>query len=106
VRASKVRTCVCFECRYSSQFLATRSVIDAGEVYRLADPPAVLKALDEIEGFRSSEPARSLYLRTLTDVTLDDGRIQRAWAYFYNAPLGRAERIVSGDYLDHLNGNT
>jgi predicted dehydrogenase len=25
-----VRTCVCFECRYSSQFLATKAVIDAG----------------------------------------------------------------------------
>jgi predicted dehydrogenase len=27
---SRVRTCVCFECRYSSQFLATKAVIDAG----------------------------------------------------------------------------
>jgi len=25
-----VRTCVCFECRYSSQFVATKAVIDAG----------------------------------------------------------------------------
>jgi hypothetical protein len=22
--------------------------------------------------------------------------------YFYNAPLGHAERIVSGDYLEHV----
>ena len=28
-----------------------------------------------------------------------------AWAYFYNAPLGRAERIPSGDYLEHLTGS-
>ena len=27
---SRVRTCVCFECRYSSQFLVTKAVIDAG----------------------------------------------------------------------------
>ena len=27
VRKAKVRTCVCFECRWSSQFLVTRSVI-------------------------------------------------------------------------------
>ena len=27
---ANVRTCVCFECRYSSQFLATKSVIDDG----------------------------------------------------------------------------
>jgi predicted dehydrogenase len=30
LRQSAVRTCVCFECRYSSQFLATKAVLDAG----------------------------------------------------------------------------
>jgi predicted dehydrogenase len=30
VREAGVRTCVCFECRYSSQFLATKAVIDQG----------------------------------------------------------------------------
>jgi gamma-glutamylcyclotransferase (GGCT)/AIG2-like uncharacterized protein YtfP len=38
-----------------------------------------------------------------TEVRLEDGRVQPAWAYFYNAPLGRAQRIESGDYLNHLN---
>jgi gamma-glutamylcyclotransferase (GGCT)/AIG2-like uncharacterized protein YtfP len=74
-----------------------------GEIYEISNAPAVLAALDEIEGFRASEPDRSLYLRTRTDVVLDDGRVQPAWAYFYNAPLGRASRIASGDYLEYLN---
>jgi UDP-N-acetyl-2-amino-2-deoxyglucuronate dehydrogenase len=30
VDAAGVKTCVCFECRYSSQFLATKAVIDQG----------------------------------------------------------------------------
>ena len=30
VRAAGVKTCVCFECRYSSQFLTTKAVIDQG----------------------------------------------------------------------------
>jgi predicted dehydrogenase len=30
VKAAGVKVCVCFECRYSSQFLATKAVIDAG----------------------------------------------------------------------------
>ncbi len=30
VKAAGVQVCVCFECRYSSQFLATKAVIDAG----------------------------------------------------------------------------
>lgn len=74
-----------------------------GEVYEATDPPAVLSALDEIEGYRTNEPDRSLYTRVLTDVTLEDGRARQAWVYFYNAPLGRAQRIESGDYLEHLN---
>ena len=73
-----------------------------GEVYEAADPASVLSVLDEIEGFRPNEPDRSLYTRVLTDVVLEDGRAVQAWAYFYNAPLGRAQRIESGDYLEHL----
>jgi gamma-glutamylcyclotransferase (GGCT)/AIG2-like uncharacterized protein YtfP len=74
-----------------------------GEVYEMLDPAVVLAALDEIEGYRAAEPERSLYTRVLTDVALDDGRQVQAWAYFYNAPLGRAQRIASGNYLEHLN---
>jgi gamma-glutamylcyclotransferase (GGCT)/AIG2-like uncharacterized protein YtfP len=75
-----------------------------GEIYETSEPQPVLAVLDEIEGHRPSEPDRSLYTRVLTDVTLEDGSVQKAWAYFYNAPLGQAQRIASGDYLEHLNG--
>ena len=78
-----------------------RSVV-WGEVYEIANDATVLAALDEIEGYRPNEPERSLYTRALTDVTLADGAIGKAWTYFYNAPLGRARRIESGDYLKHL----
>jgi gamma-glutamylcyclotransferase (GGCT)/AIG2-like uncharacterized protein YtfP len=74
-----------------------------GEVYQTTEAAPVLAVLDEIEGYRPNEPDRSLYTRVLTDVTLEDGRVEKAWAYFYNAPLGRAQRIESGDYLEHLN---
>jgi gamma-glutamylcyclotransferase (GGCT)/AIG2-like uncharacterized protein YtfP len=73
-----------------------------GEVYEMTRPVVVLRALDEIEGYRPTEPEASLYVRRLTPVTLDDGGVVRAFSYFYNAPLGRAERIVSGDYLEYL----
>ena len=56
----------------------------------------------ELEGFRPGEPDASLYTRIETPVTFDDGHVAGAWAYFYNAPLGRAQRIESGDYLEHL----
>jgi predicted dehydrogenase len=35
VKATRVKTCVCFECRYSSQFLATKAVIDQGLLGKL-----------------------------------------------------------------------
>jgi gamma-glutamylcyclotransferase (GGCT)/AIG2-like uncharacterized protein YtfP len=73
-----------------------------GEVHEALDTKAVLDALDEIEGYRPDQPDASLYTRVRTAVTLENGRVVDAWVYFYNAPLGRAQRIPSGDYLQHL----
>jgi gamma-glutamylcyclotransferase (GGCT)/AIG2-like uncharacterized protein YtfP len=73
-----------------------------GEVYEMSDAAAVLSALDEIEGYREGDPDRSLYARSLAPVLLPDSTIADAWVYFYNAPLGKAPRIRSGDYLEHV----
>ena len=70
----------------------------------MSDPPTVLAALDDIEGYRENDPDRSLYRRDQTDVLLPDATIARAWVYFYNAPLSRAPQIQSGDYLEYLKG--
>ena len=73
-----------------------------GEAYEMTDSDAVLAALDDIEGYRADDPDRSLYTRQQADVRLSDGTVAPAWVYFYNAPLGRAPRIASGDYLEHV----
>jgi gamma-glutamylcyclotransferase (GGCT)/AIG2-like uncharacterized protein YtfP len=73
-----------------------------GEVHEMVDSDAVLSSLDEIEGYRPSEPDSSLYTREEMPVTFDDGRVEPAWVYVYNAPLGKAQRIESGDYLQYL----
>jgi len=96
---------------YPAAIPADDNSIVWGEVYETTETPAVLSVLDEIEGYRPSEPDRSLYTRVMVDVTLEgqggasstQGRVVQAWTYFYNAPLGRAQRIASGDYLEHLN---
>jgi gamma-glutamylcyclotransferase (GGCT)/AIG2-like uncharacterized protein YtfP len=74
----------------------------AGELYEVEDDPSVLAALDEIEGYRLNEPDASLYTRAQVAVTLENGAVETAWVYFYNAPLGRGELIESGNYLEHL----
>jgi gamma-glutamylcyclotransferase (GGCT)/AIG2-like uncharacterized protein YtfP len=73
-----------------------------GELHSVTDAATVLGALDEIESCRPDDPDRSLYRREQAAVTLENGRVERAWVYFYNAPLGRAPRIASGDYLEHV----
>ena len=73
-----------------------------GEVYEAVEIDSVLAALDEIEGYAPGDPDRSLYLRQETEVTLPDGGRVAAWVYFYNAPLGQARPIPSGDYLEHI----
>ncbi len=73
-----------------------------GEVHEVLQSTPVLRELDTIEGYRADHVESSLYIRQRTPVTLDDGRSIEAWVYFYNAPLGKAERIPSGDYLEHL----
>jgi gamma-glutamylcyclotransferase (GGCT)/AIG2-like uncharacterized protein YtfP len=73
-----------------------------GEVYEMTDPDIVLAALDDIEGYRHDSPDQSLYTRSRVAVTLPDGTGAQAWVYFYNAPLGQAQRIASGDYLEHV----
>jgi len=65
-------------------------------------PELVLRDLDEVEGYDASKPDASLYIREEALVSLDSGRVERAWVYFYNAPLGGARRIQSGDYLEYL----
>src|SRR5438034_1291797 len=64
-----------------------------GEVHQMLDPDAVLNSLDEIEGYTAEEPDASLYNRVETPVTFEDGQVANAWVYFYNAPLGQAQRI-------------
>jgi gamma-glutamylcyclotransferase (GGCT)/AIG2-like uncharacterized protein YtfP len=73
-----------------------------GEVYDVQEAPAVLAALDEIEGYTPEHPDSSLYIRSKVPVTLPDGTETTAWVYFYNAPLGQAQRIPSGDYFEHI----
>jgi gamma-glutamylcyclotransferase (GGCT)/AIG2-like uncharacterized protein YtfP len=73
-----------------------------GELYETGDAPTVLAALDDIEGYRPEDPDRSLYVRSRAAVTLPERHSESAWVYFYNAPLGQAQRIPSGDYLEHL----
>lgn len=61
-----------------------------GEVWRLHDPELALIQLDAYEGGE--------YHRELRDVRIEAGAILSAWVYVYDASVGDAPVIDSGDY--------
>jgi gamma-glutamylcyclotransferase (GGCT)/AIG2-like uncharacterized protein YtfP len=72
----------------------------SGELYRLRRPELALKILDQYEEFFPLKPNKSLFVRKLVSVTLEDGRRKRAWAYLYNRGIAGAKLIPSGRYRD------
>jgi gamma-glutamylcyclotransferase (GGCT)/AIG2-like uncharacterized protein YtfP len=58
-----------------------------GEVFLVPDA-ATLSALDAYEDRRPGSPADSLFLRTKTVVTFDDGSRKSCWVYVYNRDPG------------------
>lgn len=72
----------------------------SGELYRLRDPELALKTLDKYEEFSPDEPKRSLFVRQLLTVTLEEGRKKRAWTYLYHRGIAKAKLIPSGRYRD------
>lgn len=69
-----------------------------GELYRLRDPELATRILDEYEEFSPAAPSKSLFLRRLVRVTLEGGRIRRAWAYLYHRAADESKLIPGGDY--------
>lgn len=70
----------------------------AGEIYRLGNPMADLKVLDEVEDFRVESPESSLFWREPTPVVLTNGKQATAWVYWLNQLRGPMRPIRSGQY--------
>lgn len=73
-----------------------------GELYELASPEQALRTLDEYEEFFPLQPERSLFVRKIVPVTLDDGTEKKAWVYLYNGEVHDSRQITSGDYRDKV----
>jgi gamma-glutamylcyclotransferase (GGCT)/AIG2-like uncharacterized protein YtfP len=71
-----------------------------GELYRLRAPDRALKIFDKYEEFFPLRPNKSLFVREVLPVTLEDGRRKRAWAYLYNRGIANARLIPTGRYRD------
>lgn len=72
-----------------------------GELYRLHEPRALLRVLDEYEGYGEGFPEPYEFVRQECTVTLEGGDAGPAWVYLYNRPVDGLPRIASGRFLDH-----
>jgi gamma-glutamylcyclotransferase (GGCT)/AIG2-like uncharacterized protein YtfP len=75
-----------------------------GELYELRTPEAAIKLLDDYEDFFPMHPEKSLYVRTLVPVKMEDGRTVRAWVYWFNGEVDEGKLIPNGDYRSMRSG--
>jgi len=71
-----------------------------GELCRMRDPDALLRVLDDYEGFGAGHPQPNEFVRERVRVTLG-GAEYEAWTYLYNRPVTNLPRIMSGRFLEH-----
>lgn len=73
-----------------------------GEVYKLNHANYAFNLLDQYEECKPNDPGNSLFLRKVVPVTMQDGRREYAWAYFYNRGVKGATPIPSGNYRERV----
>lgn len=69
-----------------------------GDLFAVADE-AVLRRLDDFEGFRREDRVHSLYLRQPITLCRPAGE---GWIYVYNRSPGADPVVTSGDWLAHV----
>lgn len=71
-----------------------------GRLIALRDPECFFAILDEYEGFRSSAPESSEFIRGTATVFLTSNvQVRMCHVYFYNQNVNDKQLIPSGDYL-------
>lgn len=76
----------------------------SGHLVELRSSDLLIALLDEFFGFNQQDPAKSLYHRQESLVTVEDGGVEKAWVYFLN-PLKlpvNAAPIHGGDWLKSM----
>ena len=69
-----------------------------GELYRLRQPPELLREFDMYEACGEGFAEPTEYVRQMLSVTSGEGTAE-AWTYLYNWPVAHLPRIESGRFL-------
>lgn len=70
-----------------------------GEVFRMGSRKNLLKELDDYEEV-SDDETKSLYVRKVISVRMQDTRLLPCWVYLYNQDVSRLQIIGSGNFRD------
>ena len=73
-----------------------------GSIFLMPADEAILKYLDDYEGFGSGQAQPNLFMREMVEVETADGPFS-CWMYLYNLPVDGLRLIGSGDYLAYKN---
>jgi gamma-glutamylcyclotransferase (GGCT)/AIG2-like uncharacterized protein YtfP len=68
-----------------------------GEVYRIVNPEILFPELDDYEDVFEEEE-KSLYVRKIIPVLMEDQSIITCWVYLYNQSITNLEVIESGNF--------
>lgn len=69
-----------------------------GSIFKMNDLEAVLRKLDEYEGFGEDQPQPNEFIRQLLYIETADKPI-KCWVYLYNLPVDGLRQITSGNYF-------
>jgi len=67
-----------------------------GELHTYKRPSEVLAMMDRIEGYEEGRKEGNFYVRKKVEVTLENGRKEKAFVYEFNESVENAEAIPSG----------
>jgi len=70
-----------------------------GEIYKLQNPPQLLRELDEYEDVFEDESV-SLYVRRVIPVKTENQKFLDCWVYLYNQPVADLAVITSGNFRE------
>lgn len=70
-----------------------------GEIYKMQNPPELLKELDEYEDVFEDESV-SLYVRRAIPIKTENQKFLDCWVYLYNQPVADLALIESGNFRE------
>lgn len=95
------------EVGYSVVSTQETSQMVPGDMISCTKSDLLLSLLDEFHGFSFKTPEKSLFLRVMTDVYLDDGSVEKAYVYSINPlKLPKTARLIqNGNWMEDFSLN-